>query len=165
MEFTGLVALGTLVFALVNFLKYTRAAIYPDGVAGERAAGRMKGLNGMLTQVIAWSAGIGGVFLASTTGFAQDITIGTHTLGSMSGWTKVFFGLIATSLLTTFNEAKKALDNTDSARTPSLLHLPAETQQPTRSAALTGTSDDVAESKRRVALDEDTWLVVVGKTN
>jgi hypothetical protein len=105
MQFSALVALGTLVFTFVNFLKYLRA--------GNASA--------VLTQLIAWLAGMAGIALVAHTQFATDITFGQHTLATLNGSSQLFLGLIATSILSTVNEFKKAIDNNDSAKTPSLL--------------------------------------------
>jgi len=99
------VALGTLVFTFVNFLTYLRS----------------KNWNGAFTQLIAWVAGIVGIVIAAHSQYASQITLGTQKLASASGWTQVFLGLIATSLLSTFNELKKAIDRTDSAKKAPLL--------------------------------------------
>ena len=105
MQFGALTALRTLVFTFVNFLKYLRAR---NGSA-------------VLTQLIAWLAGIGGIALVAHTQFATDIVFGKHTLATLNGTSQLFLGLIATSILSTVNEVKKAIDNGDSAKTPNLL--------------------------------------------
>jgi hypothetical protein len=93
------VAVGTLVFTFVNFLTYLRS----------------KNWNGAFTQVIAWVAGVVGIVIAAHSQYASQISFGTQKLAGASWWTQVFLGLIATSLLSTFNELKKAIDNKDSA--------------------------------------------------
>lgn len=105
MSFTPLAALGTLVFTFVNFLTYLRS----------------KNWNGVLTQAIAWVAGIAGVFIAAHTQFADQIKFGAQMLSSMAWPTQLFLGLIATSILSTVNEVKKAIDNNDSAQKAQLL--------------------------------------------
>ncbi len=105
MSLTPLVAVGTLVFTFVNFLTYLRSGNW----------------NGVVTQLIAWAAGIAGILIAAHTQFASQITFGTQKLSSMNGPTQLFLGLIATSLLSTVNEIKKAIDSTDSAKKAPLL--------------------------------------------
>ncbi|MCK9895757.1 hypothetical protein [Frankia sp. AgB32] len=105
MSFAPLVAVGTLVFTFVNFLTYVRARRW----------------NGVLTQVIAWVAGIGAIMLAARTDFASEVSFGTSNLKEMDIETQVFLGLIATSILSTVNEFKKAIDNSDSAKKDPLL--------------------------------------------
>lgn len=105
MPLVPLVALGTIVFSFVNFLKF---------VSGKQ-------WNAALTQVIAWCAGIAGIFLMAETQFASGISVGDTRLDVLDGASKLVLGLVATSLLSTVNEIKKAIDNTDSAATPPLL--------------------------------------------
>lgn len=113
MSFTPLLALGTLVFTFVNFLKAC-SALVQTGVSRQT-------LNPVITQLIAWIAGVAGVMIAAHTQFAADISFGRQTLGTMNMWTQVFMGLIATSMLSTINELKKAIDHSDSAKTPGLV--------------------------------------------
>jgi hypothetical protein len=105
MSFTPLVAVGTLVFTFVNFLTYLFS----------------KNWNGVLTQLIAWAAGVAGIFIASATQYASQVKFGSQTLSGMNPGTKIFLGLIATSLLSTVNEIKKAIDSNDSAKKAPLL--------------------------------------------
>jgi hypothetical protein len=99
MSFSPLVAVGTLVFTFVNVLTYIRS----------------KNLNGVVTQAIAWVAGIVAILIAAHTQFAPQISFGSQKLSQMDWQTQVFLGLIATSILSTVNEVKKAIDTTDSA--------------------------------------------------
>jgi hypothetical protein len=105
MPIVPLVALGTIVFSLVNVLKFASGGQW----------------NAVLTQFIAWAAGIIGIFLAGETQFASGITVGDVTLENLDAPSKLFLGLVATSLLSTVNEIKKAIDNSDSASTPPLM--------------------------------------------
>lgn len=118
MSFTPLAAVGTLVFTFVNFLSYI--------VAGTRG----KGWNGAVTQLIAWAAGIAGIFIAAQTQFAGQIKFGSQLLSGMNWQTKVFLGLIATSILSTVNEVKKAIDNSDTASKEPLVPKPGEPPVP-----------------------------------
>lgn len=102
MAFVPILALGTLVFTFVIFLKNVTAQQWRSAV----------------TQLIAWVAGIAGVFLMAATEFASGITIGSTTMDKLGFWSKVIVGLLATSLLSTLNELKKALDTTDTAVVP-----------------------------------------------
>lgn len=104
MPLVPLAALGTIVFNLVNVLKY--------------ASGRQ--WRPVLTQVIAWAAGVIGIFLVGATQFAPGIVVGGIGLDVLDGPSKFFLGLVATSLLSTFNELKKAVDRSDSASKPPL---------------------------------------------
>lgn len=123
MSLTPLVAVGTLVFTFVNFLTYLRS----------------KNWNGALTQLIAWVAGVLGIVIAAHSQYASQITFGTQKLSGASWWTEVFLGLIATSLLSTFNELKKAIDSTDSAKkAPLFPPAPPAPTAPTVSPAASG---------------------------
>jgi hypothetical protein len=108
MSLAPLTAVGTLVFTFVNFLTYVSAGI--------RGGAHWKSWNGAITQVIAWAAGIAGIMIAAQTQFASMITFGTEKLSAADWQTQVFLGLIATSLLSTVNEVKKAIDSSDSAQ-------------------------------------------------
>ena len=102
MEFVPIVALGTLVYMFVIVLKNLSAQQWRP----------------VATQVIAWLAGIGGIFLMARTQFAGGISIGDLTLDRLDFWSKVFVGLLATSLLSSLHEVKKAIDRTDTAVVP-----------------------------------------------
>jgi hypothetical protein len=120
MSLTPFVAVGTLVFTVVNFLTYLRS----------------RNWNGALTQLIAWVAGVVGIVIAAHSQYASQVTFGTQKLSSANGWTQIFLGLIATSLLSTFNELKKAIDNTDSAKKAPLLPPHAERAGAASSASM-----------------------------
>lgn len=78
--------------------------------------------NGSLSQLLVSGAGIGVIFLAAQTDFANEIGIGRHTLGNVGGWSLVFVGIVlASSASAVLYDIPKALDNTQSAAIPSLL--------------------------------------------
>lgn len=104
MSLVPLTALGTLIFAFVNFLKYLTA----------------RNWNGAITQGIAWVAGIVGIVLFAHTAFAAAVTFGGVPLQSMGIASQIFIGLMATSILSTLNEGYKALDTTQTAEKPKL---------------------------------------------
>jgi hypothetical protein len=98
---------ATLVFAalvlkLVDLLKYIKAG---DG-------------NGLLTLAIGFVAGIAAVAIVGETQWNDEIKIGDETLETMSRVSKVVLGLVATSVAAVVYDFKKAVDHTDSARTP-----------------------------------------------
>lgn len=105
MEFAPLVALGSLVFKFVDFLKFVRVGDW----------------NAVGTQVIAWLAGILAVFLAAASTFAGKINVGGTILTNFTVADKIFFGLMATSIFSVVYDFKKSFDSTDSAKTPPLL--------------------------------------------
>jgi hypothetical protein len=103
--FTPLVALGTLVFTFVNFLRFLSARDW----------------NAAITQLIAWAAGVVAVLLVRASDFAAGIRVGNLPLNKLGFWSALLLGLLATSLLSTVNEVKKAIDNQDTAHVPPLL--------------------------------------------
>lgn len=100
-----IVALGALVFALVNFLK---------DLSG-------RNWNGVITQLIAWVSGVAVVLIFCQTFLANTVTLNEVAMSKLSFWSQVFVGLIITSLLSTVNEGYKAIDSTQTASTPKLL--------------------------------------------
>jgi hypothetical protein len=83
--FTPLLALGTLVFTFVNFLKYLTN----------------RNWNAALTQVAAWVSGILAVALAAQAQFASGIVVGGIALAKLNWASQLMLGLLATSLLST----------------------------------------------------------------
>jgi hypothetical protein len=79
-SFTPIAAVGTLVFTFVNVLTYIRS----------------KNVNGVVTQGIAWLAGVAAILIAAHTQFASQISFGSQKLSQMDWQTQVFLGLIAT---------------------------------------------------------------------
>lgn len=137
MEFVPIIALGTLVFTFVMFLKNLTAQQWSPAI----------------TQAIAWLAGIGGIFIMAETQFAGGIHIGNMTLDKLDFWSKVVVGLLATSLLSALNEVKKAIDRTDTAVVP-------EWFEPKATAAMRthlvlpphiATDDEIEAARRQVA--------------
>jgi hypothetical protein len=105
MEIVPTVALAALVWKFVDFLKYLFARDW----------------NGVVTQIIAWAAGLGAVWLAAATRFGASISIGDMSLAGLNGSEKVFIGLLVTSIASSVYDFKKARDNSDSATVPPLI--------------------------------------------
>lgn len=104
-EFVPTVALATLVIAVINFLKYVRNA----------------DVNGALTQLSAWVAGVAAVMIAAHTDWAGELVFGTVSLHEANAWSQLFVGLTVASAGSFLVELRKALDNTDSAVKPPLI--------------------------------------------
>lgn len=104
-EFVPAAAMSALVVTIINFLRYARAA----------------DVNGALTIIMSWAAGIGSVMLAAQTQFAGQIGIGASSLAGMSGWSQVFIGVTVASAGGVLVEFKQALDRGDSAAKPKLV--------------------------------------------
>ncbi len=105
MEFAPLAFLGALVYKIIDFFKYVRARDW----------------NASGTQIITWLGGILAISLFAHSDFAGGIDLGGQSLGSLNFASQVIVGMSATSLFSAFYDAKRALDNTDSAKTPALI--------------------------------------------
>lgn len=105
MEFVPALAMAALTFKVVDFLRYLRAA----------------DLNGALTQLCAWVAGVIVVLLVARTSWADGIAVGDMNLGTLNFWSLVFYGLAAGSAASVAKDTLKAVDNTNSAAIPTLL--------------------------------------------
>ncbi len=105
MEFAPLAFLGALVYKFVDFLKFVR-------VGDWNSAG---------TQFIAWVAGILAITLFANSDFATTIEIGDSSLANLNFVSQVIIGLSATSLFSAFYDVKRAIDRSDSAKTPALI--------------------------------------------
>jgi hypothetical protein len=118
------VLFGALILKLVDFFKYLWR---PDP-------------NGLLTLGGSWAVGVLAVWIASHTEWKDDIRIGTESLETLSLFSKLVLGFVATSVASLFYDAKKAVDNTDSASTPRLTK-DAEDERKARIAAVLGRED------------------------
>lgn len=105
MNFVPLVAMGLLVYAIINTLKQASA----------------KNWNAVVTQVIVWVAGVVVILLVAQTQFAEGVSVNGIALTKLDFWSALFVGLIASSIGSFGNDLKKAFDNTDSAMVPPLL--------------------------------------------
>ncbi len=114
MEFAPLALLGALVYKFVDFLKFVKA----------------KEWNSAGTQLIAWLAGILAITLFANSDFSAGIEFGERSLGSLNFVSQVILGLSATSLFSAFYDVKRAIDNTDSAKTPALIAEPTPCPDP-----------------------------------
>lgn len=105
MEFLPTVAMAVLTLKIVDFLRYARAA----------------DLNGVLTQLSSWIAGVVVVLLAAQTDWAAGINIGDKNLHTLGFWSLVFYGLSAGSGASIAKDGLKAVDNSNSAAIPTLV--------------------------------------------
>lgn len=99
MPFVPLAAMGALVFTLVNLLKNLRAGKWSP----------------VVTQLIAWLAGVVVVVLFAQTDWAATIAFGGQALSDLNGSSQFVIGLMASSIFGVATEVIKAVDNTDSA--------------------------------------------------
>lgn len=105
MEFIPTLAMGVLTLKIVDFVRYARGA----------------DLNGIVTQLAAWFAGVVVVLLAAQTDWADGIAIGDMNLHTLSFWSLVFYGLSAGSGASLVKDSLKAVDNSNSAAIPTLM--------------------------------------------
>ena len=105
MDFVPLVALGALIWKFVDFLKYLKVSDW----------------NAAATQAIVWVAGIAGIVLFAHSGFAGNIPVFEGMTLAQTGFAEqLILGLSAASVASVGYGVKTAVDNTDSAKTPSL---------------------------------------------
>jgi len=109
MEAAALVVLAMLASKLLDFAKFLRA----------------KDWNAVFTQVSAWAIGVAVLWVAGTAEVFKGVVIPAldTSIGSLDAGGLFLVGLSLTSLLSTVYDFKKALDNTDSAKTPPLTNL------------------------------------------
>lgn len=105
MEFVPVVAMAALTLKVIDFLRYLRAG----------------DMNGVLTQLAAWIAGVLVVLLVAQTNWSDGIAIGDMNLAALGIWSQIFFGLSAGSGASFIKDTLKAVDNTNSAAIPILV--------------------------------------------
>lgn len=104
MDFIPLVAAVALIWKIVDFVKYVRAR-HTDAV---------------ITQAAVWAAGVLVMLLLANTDFASEVAIAGTQLGNLNWASLVLIGLSVGSSASVLVDAKKAVDNSDSAAVPSL---------------------------------------------
>jgi len=101
---TASIVLGAFILKLVDLIKYV--------TAGQARSA--------FTLLLMWAVGFAAVQFFIETQWGDEVTVGNETLDQLSTWSKVVFGLAAPSLAALLYDAKKAVDDTDSAKTPRL---------------------------------------------
>jgi hypothetical protein len=76
---------------------------------------------GAITQLIAWGAGIAAVVLFAQSDWASGIQVADTTLADLNFWSQAIVGLGVSSAAGFGTDAVKALDDSDTARMPSLV--------------------------------------------
>lgn len=99
---TPMILIGAFIFTLVNFLRSASA----------------KDWDSVKSAVIAWVVGIAAVFTFAQSDFADQIKVMGLSLAQANVFTKVIFGLMATSLFGVVHTAIQAIDGTQSAALP-----------------------------------------------
>lgn len=80
-----------------------------------------KDVNAIFTQLFAWVAGIGAVWIYAQTVWADSIQFGDRALSSFNFASIVCVGLALASAAGVTSDLIKSIDNTDSAAKPPLL--------------------------------------------
>jgi hypothetical protein len=100
----ALTAMGTVVFTFINLIRFA--------MAGERSSA--------ITQILAWASGVIAALIIAHTDLGAAFAFGPKSLNHLSWFSQCLVGLMAASTISVVNEIKKAIDNTDSAKVPSL---------------------------------------------
>ncbi len=122
-DLTQLVALGSVAYTVVNFIRYALVTNWSS----------------VFSQILAWATGVIMTFVVAHTDLAPAFTFGTKNLGQISGASQFLVGLAAASSIGIVYQFTKAIDSTQSAEVPSL-QLPnsakntAKLVQPTEAA-------------------------------
>lgn len=102
MDFAPLLAAIALIWKIVDFVKYLR----------------VRNVDALVTQAGVWLAGVGVTLLLAATDYADGIVIGDLPLGDLNLASLILLGLSIGSSASVLVDAKKAVDNTDSAAVP-----------------------------------------------
>lgn len=113
MEFVPLLVVAALLKKIVDFVRY---------ILG-------RDVNGAVTQVVAWVAGVGLMWLVSASDFVDGVVVGGLQLGDLNAASIILAGLAVSSTAGVGVDVIKAVDNTQSAMVPSILDDPPEPQQ------------------------------------
>jgi hypothetical protein len=103
-SFVPIVALGLVVYTLLNAIKFLLNRQW----------------NALLTLVLGWIAGVAAVWLFGATAWGPVVTIGEKSLDALSFADKMVVGLVVVSTGSALYDLKRAFDGTDSAATPPL---------------------------------------------
>ncbi len=104
-DLTQLVALGSIVYTIVNFVRYARDTDWSS----------------VGSQVIAWFAGIVATIVVAHTALANAFSFGTRDLAQIGLGSQILVGLAAASTISIVYQFKKAVDSGKNAVVPSLL--------------------------------------------
>lgn len=105
MEFVPLLVVAALLKKIVDFVRFALA----------------RDVNAAVTQVVSWVAGVGLMWLVSSSDFVNGVVIGGLNLGDLNAASIVLAGLAVSSTAGVGVDVIKAVDNTQSARVPSII--------------------------------------------
>jgi hypothetical protein len=103
-DLTQLVALGSIVYTIVNFVRYANATDWSS----------------VRSQLLAWSAGIVATIVVAHTSLASAFSFGTQDLAQISLFSQILVGLAAASTISIVYQFKKAVDTGKNAVVPTL---------------------------------------------
>lgn len=121
-DLAQLVALGTVAYTVVNFIRYALVTDWPS----------------VFSQILAWAAGVVTTFMVAHTDLAPAFTFGSKNLGQISGGSQFLVGLAAASSISIVYQFTKAVDRAQSAAVPPL-QLPRRAKQPAQTPETAGT--------------------------
>lgn len=94
MNLANAVVLAALVYVSINYVKQL-----------------VPGLDGRVTQLLVFVAGVGAVFLAGSTVWAHTQVIGGHTLDTLNAGSKIVAGILIASGSTVLDRVESAVRN------------------------------------------------------
>ncbi len=105
MEFAPAIAAIALIMKIIDFIRYARA----------------RDINGVVTQLATWAAGVVVFLLVAQTTWAEDIIIADRPMNVLGFWSLVFAGVSVASAASVAKDTLKAVDSSNSAKIPTLL--------------------------------------------
>lgn len=105
MEFVPILVLLATVKKVVDFVRYARSG----------------DINGIVTQLVVWAAGVSLVALAAQTAWANGIQFGDTKLAGLNFASQVLAGIALGSAGSLAQDTLKAVDNTQSEAKPPLI--------------------------------------------
>lgn len=106
MEFVPTIAMALLVVAIINLVKFVRAG----------------DINGFVTTLSVWIAGVVVTLLVAETDFAEGIEIAGRAMSEYNFWSLLFIGLTLSSVAQFANDIRGAIDNTTTTAKPHLVN-------------------------------------------
>jgi predicted tellurium resistance membrane protein TerC len=121
---TASIIFGAFILKAVDLVKYL-----VQGLRGD--------WNSFITLLLTWIVGFVAVMLFIKTQWGDEVKLGDQTLDQLNTSAKIVFSLAAPSIAALLYDAKKAVDNTDTASSPRLTEA-AETARKERVASALG---------------------------
>ena len=112
-DLTEIIALGSVTFTLVNFLRFALATDWSS----------------MISQLLAWLAGILSSIVVAHTDLGDLIGFGATPISQLSVFSQILLGLAAASSISLVYQFKQAIDKNDSAVVPSLSRVKRHAQE------------------------------------